>query len=143
VWVSEDLKALQWRTPTGEKKPRGTLAMAALRAVQPGSFTGSGGDEQASQLAAKGGEASAAGLTLRFEERDVDLQVCISETGTHNRQVRDEWVQAFRLMLAIHKKREKAKSSSAIGGGGGGGGGGDGGMGDGRRRTSMMQHLQR
>ena len=33
VWVSEDLKALQWRAPTGERKPRGTLPMKSLLAV--------------------------------------------------------------------------------------------------------------
>ena len=110
VWLSEDLKVLQWRTPTGERKPRGTLPMNTLRGVLQGSFDGSADDEQPSALAVKG-KAAAAGLTLRFQERDVDLQVCISETDTHNAQVRDEWMQAFRLMLAIHRKREKKKAS--------------------------------
>ena len=40
------------------------------------------------------------GLTLRFEARDVDILVDLSETAAHNKQTRDEWMQVRLLLCA-------------------------------------------
>ena len=104
IWVSNDLQNVCWRKPTGERAARGTLHLPTLLAVLPGSHKGNdGGDTSAdsedtalvrpSRFASGSVVQQNSGLTLRFEARDVDLVVDLSETAAHNKQTRDEWMQ--------------------------------------------------